>query len=812
MPAAPKAQRHTPALALLLGCLGSTLASAAPTQPSTSSVQQVQFDIPAGRLDQVLNQFAAQTGILLAVDGNLTRNRTSAGLMGNYDVRTGLETILAGTGLTTEQTAPSQFRLRSGEGQATTLSDLYIDDTRIAETALGPVDGYIAQRSASATKTDTSLLRTPQSVTVVSAQQAQAQGAQSLAQSLRYAAGLSPEVRGSATRYDIPYIRGFGSPSDPIIFQDGLRLLRGPGYAIPQVEAWGSERIELLRGPSSTLYGTSMPGGLINAVSKRPTDYTRGEAELQLGSNDHYQAALDLSGPANEEGTVLYRLVTLGKVADTQVVNTEEERYYVAPSLTLKPNERTSLTLLTSYQKDPEGGYYGILPTTGSLWKSSAGQISRDFNDGDPAFSEFDREQYALGYEFEYDVDDTWTLRHHLRYLRVDSITKDVASGSLAADGHTINRYALATDESVAGLASDLQLQARVDTGMLQHTLLAGWDHQDIDSKQNRLYGAAPSIDYLNPQYGIATSLNLGPFVDQDQTVEQNALYVQDQIQLDDWVLLLGGRYDHVRTETDNNLTAVSQNQRDSAFSGKLGLLYSLTDNLTAYGSYSTSFLPVSGTDYLGNALTPTTSKQYEAGLKFQPSSFDGLFTLTYFDITQQDVVATVNTLTRYQTGEVRSQGIEFEGKASLDNRTQLIGALSYTDARVTKSVGVDKGDAPIGIPDHTASLWLDHRLGYAALKGLTLGAGVRYIGESVGGYSPSAFTAGAQRLDVPSYTLFDAMAKYDFGALDGRFAGASVQLNANNLTDKTYITCLGNNFCNYGNGRTVYASLNYQW
>jgi iron complex outermembrane receptor protein len=805
-------QPHAPAL-LLLGCLATAIiGSYAQAQPATQSLQQMQFAIPAGRLDQVLNQFAAATGILLAVDGNLTRDRVSQGLQGTHGVHSGLAAILADTGLTTEQTGPAQYRLSLIADELTTLPDTYIAASQINETPQGPVAGYIAQRSASATKTDTSLLRTPQAVTVISAQQAQAQGAHSLTQSLRYAAGLSPEVRGSSTRYDIPYIRGFGSPSDPIIFQDGLRLLRGPGYAIPQVEAWGSERIELLRGPSSTLYGTAMPGGLVNAVSKRPTDYTRGEAQLQLGSHDHYQAALDLSGPANEEGTLLYRLVTLGKVADTQVVNSEEERYYIAPSLTLKPNERTRLTLLSSYQKDPEGGYYGILPTVGSLWKSPAGKIPRDFNDGDPAFSEYDREQYALGYEFEYDFDDTWSLRHHLRYLRVDAISKDVATAALEADNHTIRRYALATDESIAGIVSDLQLQSLFTTGIVQHTLLMGWEHQNIDSAQKRLYGSAPSIDYLNPRYGIATALNLGPFIDQDQAIEQNAVYVQDQLQLGNWGLLLGGRYDRVHTDTDDNRTAVSQRQRDSAFSGKLGLLYNFTEQLVAYGSYATSFLPVSGTDHQGKALTPTTSKQYELGLKYQPASFDGLFTLAYFDITQQDVVATVNPLMRYQTGEIRSKGIELEGKASLDQRTQLIAALSYTDAKVSQSVGVDKGDSPIGIPDRSASLWLDHRLAHPALDGLTLGAGVRYIGETVGGYSPTAFTPGARRLDVPGYTLLDAMARYDFGALDGRLDGISVQLNANNLADKTYVTCLSNNFCNYGNGRTVYASLNYQW
>lgn len=808
-------RRRALAQAVLLACLGSVIIAPASAQQVGSGSRAellTEYSTPGGSLDQVLNQFASTAGILLAIDGSLTAGRTSRGLVGTYNVREGLEAILAGTGLTAEQTAPGQFRLLVANEATTTLAPINIYAERVAESARGPVEGYVAQRSATATKTDTSILETPQSVSVVTREQAESQGALSLAQSLRYSSGIAAEIRGSATRYDIPYIRGFGSPSDPILFQDGLRLPRGPGYAIPQVEAYGSERIELLKGPSSTLYGTAMPGGLVNTVSKRPTEEPRGEVEFQVGSNDHSQAALDVSDAVNQDKTLLYRFVALGKVADTQVVNTEEERYYVAPSLTWRISDNTDLTVLASYQKDPEGGYYGILPTVGSLWDSPAGQIPSDFNDGDPAFAEFDREQYSLGYEFEHRFSDDWAIRHNLRYLNVDSITQDVATQSLAADGHTINRYALATDESATGLASDLQVQTNFLTGALEHTALIGWDHQSLDSSQKRQFGMAPSIDYLDPQYSIANSLVLAPFVDQQQSIDQNGIYLQDQIRFDQWTLLLGGRYERVHTRTDNNLANTSQSQNDSEFSSKLGLLYSFDNGLVAYGSYSTSFLPASGTDYQGNALEPTTAEQYEVGLKYQPTGLDGLFTLAYFDITQQDVVTTVNPLMRYQTGEVTSRGVELEAKLELDTQTNLIGAVTYTNADISESVGVDRGDAPVAIPDYTASLWIDHRFSQPLFSGLTVGAGARYVGESTGGYSPNAFTAGAQRLSVPDYTLLDALIRYDLSVLDPRLDGVNAQLNVSNLADKTYVTCLGNNFCNYGNGRSVYATLKYQW
>ncbi len=802
------------ALALMAGPAGSAHAEAAPAERIAQADAQYQFDIPAQPLAAALRAFAEQSGLQLAYSTEELAGITSAAVTGRLSAERALNALLAGTPVTWRFTDARTVVLeKPAASGALMLDTVRVEGDGADASGRGPVAGYVATTSATATKTGTSLLETPQSVSVVTRDQAESQGAQSVVQSLRYSSGVAAEIRGSATRYDIPYIRGFGAPSDPIQYQDGLRMLRGPGYAFPQVEAYGAERIELLKGPSSTTYGSAMPGGLVNVVTKKPTEEARGEVELLVGSHERRQAAVDVSGPANEDGTVLYRLVALGRDSETQVVNTEDQRVYVAPSLTWKATEDTTLTLLTSYQNDPEGGYYGILPTTGSLWDSPSGQqIPRDFNDGDPAFSKYDREQISLGYEFEHRFDDTWLIRHNLRYLDVNSVTEDVATQSLASDGRTINRYALATDETAAGIASDLQAQARFATGPVRHTTLVGFDYQYLDSTQVRDFGAAPSIDYLDPQYGIATNLTLAPFVDTDQTIGQSGLYLQDQAGIDNWTFLVGGRFDHVRTETDNNLTGASQTQTDNAFSWKAGVVYAFDNGIAPYASYATSFLPVSGTDYLGDALAPTEARQYEIGVKYQPRSFDALFTLAYFDITQEDVVTTVNPITRYQTGEVRSRGIEFEAKVALSEQTNAIAAFTYTDAEVTESVGFDEGDAPIAIPDITASLWMDHRFEQPLLDGVTIGGGVRYVGESVGGYSPNAFTAGATRLDVPGYTLFDAMVEYDLGTLDTRLDGVSAQLNVTNLTDETYVTCLSNNFCNYGNGRTVFATLKYRW
>ncbi|CAH1677398.1 Ferrichrysobactin receptor [Hyphomicrobiales bacterium] len=680
------------------------------------------------------------------------------------------------------------------------------------ERANGPVQGYVATRSATGTKTDTPLIRTPQSISVVTRDQVEAQGAQSITQALRYTSGVAAEVRGTASRFDIPYIRGFGSPTDPVQFLDGMRLLRGGGYAFPQIDPYAIERIEFLKGPSSVLYGGSMPGGLINLVSKRPTATPQHEVQMLYGSHDRMQAAFDLSGPVLDDKTLLYRVVGLARKSDTQVVHTKEERAFIAPSFTWAPTADTTLTVSGSYQHDPEGGYYGVLPTVGSLWRSPAGPIRRSFNDGDPAFSSFDRKQAMIGYQFEHRFNDMWTLRHNIRYLDLTTATRDVTTNGLLADGHTIPRYGLGQDESIRGLTSDLQLEARFDTGWLRHKALFGFDYVHSDWRQTRKYGGAPSIDYLNPVYGIATNLLLAPITNQRQKLDQAGLYLQDQISFDRWTLVLSGRRDSVDMTTDNYLNNMRQKQKDDAYSGRIGLIYNFDSGVAPYASYSTSFLPVSGTDAGGNAFRPTTAEQYEVGVKYQPVGHNALFTLAYFDITQQNVVTALNPLVRYQNGEQRSRGVEFESKFAVTENINLIGAFTHIKAEVTRGLGADVGDAPVGVPNYTASLWADYAFGPGSLHGLKIGGGVRYVGETVGGYAPNAFVASPVRLDVPGYTLVDAMISYDFSKSYPSLKGFTAQLNVSNLFDKTYVTCLANNFCNYGFGRTVYASLNYRW
>lgn len=794
--------------ALLAGQSTFQIAAAAVQQPQ---LQQFNFNLAASPVTQSVNAIGRITGLSVVFREDNAIEVMGKAVKGRMSAEQALTTLLNGTGLgyrfSNENTVQIYVLPVNHAGSSDTMVVTASTNGR-----LGPVDGYVASNSMGASKTNTSLMKTPQSISVITRDQVDAQGAQSLSQALRYSAGVAAEVRGSASRYDLPYIRGFGSPVDGNQYLDGLRMLRGGGYAIPQIETFGIERIEFLKGPSSTLYGGVNPGGLINAVSKVPSSESQHSVEMLYGSHKRMQLGLDSTGALADDNSVLYRMIALGRKSNTQVVNTKEERLFLAPSLTWLPSTDTSFTLNLTYQRDPEGGYYGILPTVGSLWPSSAGKIPRNFNDGDPAYDEFSRTQTTVGYQFEHHFNDIWTVRHNLRYLDHTTVTKSLGTAGLAADEHTITRYALGTDETLRGVTSDLQLQAEFETGSLFHTVISGFDYQDYSWRQMRDYGAAPSIDYLNPVYGVATNLTLAQITNQKQHINQAGIYLQDQIDLNNWTWVVGGRYDKVRTRTDNYLNDSRSTQHDTEFSGKTGLIYNFDNGIAPYVSYSTSFLPVTGTGSDGAAFKPTTAQQREVGLKYKPEAFDALFTLAWFDIIQKDVVTYANAYTTYQTGEQRSRGVEFETKMAITNSINVTGAFTYTKAEVTKSLAVDVGQKPIGIPDYTASLWADYTFHQGLLQGVNIGAGGRYVGESVGGYSPNVYTANATRLDIPGYTVFDTAIGYDFGKRFASLKGLSSRLSVNNVFDKSYVTCLSNNFCNYGNEQVVNLSVNYRW
>jgi len=674
-----------------------------------------------------------------------------------------------------------------------------------------PVSGFVAPTTTTGSKTDTPLIEAPQSVSVVTRDQMDAQAAQTVSQALRYTAGVLPEVRPS-TRFDSVFVRGFGGQGTSaafVNFLDGLRMGRGVNFAVPNVNPWLMERIEVLRGPASVLYGQTGAGGLVNLVSRRPTETPVHEVRLEFGSHERMQAAFDFGGPLTGDGSVLYRLTGMGLTGNTQYDHVGEERVAIAPALTWKPTENTMLTLLASYQYDPEAGFYNFVPATGTVLPNPHGKIGSGFFGGDPDFNRESKTQYSVGYQFEHRFNSVWTVRQNFRYMRIDSDRDVLSIRSVAGDNRTANRAATRAREHADTFAIDNQVQASFATGPLRHTVLAGLDWAHTDATSDLGMGSAPTLDLFNPIYYRTIAISRMNRTTQD--TDQVGLYLQDQIALGRFRFNIGVRQDWSESDTNAHATGVKSSQSDDKITWRVGGLYLFDNGLAPYATYSTSFLPNAGTQAPqrgGGTFDPTEGEQYEIGIKYQPPGYNSFIQVAAYQITQTNVLTPDPLYTTYSvtTGEIRSRGIEVEGRASLSDNLDLILTYAYTDAEITKSntAGVEGNRVP-QVPRHMASAWADYTFRDGPLRGLGLGAGIRFVGKTYGN-DTNTFT-------VPSATVYDASIRYDLGAIEPRLEGLQLTLNGSNLADKEYIaSCSSDTACYYANRRFVVAGVRYAW
>ncbi|MCO5733324.1 TonB-dependent siderophore receptor [Rhizobium sp. SSA_523] len=669
-------------------------------------------------------------------------------------------------------------------------------------------DSIVARSARSATKTVTPLTETPQSVTTVTRKQIDDQNSQTVSEALRYTAGVLSD-RDSNSRYDSVFLRGFGAfgtATSYISFLDGLRMQRGQAFATPSIDPFFLDHVDVLKGPSALLYGQISPGGLVNQVSREPSDIQSNEVRLEVGPDGRVQSGLYSTGPVTSDGTVQYGLAVIGRSSGTRYDHVDEQRLGVMPSLKWQPDADTSLVISGYYQRDPEGGYFNSLYPSFLAPAGYAGFLRRDLNVGDPDYDAFERTQYGVGYRLEHNFDDQVTVRSNFRYSGVDTDMQSLQmNGPMSATG-IVPRWAVHSIEDARGFSFDNQAEFNLETGAVRHTLLAGLDIQRSTSSWKYFLGGAPSLDVTNPVYGQP----VGPFmaaVDSDQTLRQTGIYLQDQIEIGSLRGVFGVRHDWANQDTDNRLTRTSTERSDSATSYRAGLLYLFDNGIAPYVSYSTSFEPTTSLGADGNPLKPTEAEQYEVGIKYQPARLDAVFTLSAFDIRQQNVVYyNASSGFNEQQGEIHSRGVEFEARGNLTSNLELIAAVSLLDTEVSESgIASIIGNRPQAVPRYHASLWANYVIETGALEGLSLGGGARFVGSS---YSNDANTVKAD-----GYTLLDAALRYDFGAKNPSLKGLQATLNVTNLLDKAYYSsCSSDYYCQYGNSRTVLAGLKYKW
>ncbi|VCU70070.1 Ferrichrome-iron receptor precursor [Pigmentiphaga humi] len=762
------------------------------------------INIASQPLGQALNQLARQTRLELMVQPELVAGRTAPSVAGTFTAQQALERLLAGSGLVGEIDGNIVTITRGAAADTTMLAPVTVVGQAEAETATSPVDGYVARRSLVGTKTDTPIIETPQSISVVTRDALDAQGTLNVGTALRYTAGVGPAAysNGDGNAYDAITLRGF-VVSNAGLLRDGMRL----NYNILDApnEAYGLDRVEILKGPASVVFGQSGPSGVVNLVSKRPQPEARHEIEAQLGSYDRRQLATDHTGALNDDGTLYYRLTGLVRESDSYVDFNRDDRAYIAPALTWQPSAQTRFTLLTHYQRS-KSAYYGGLPYSGTIRANPLGSPSVHANLGEPDFNYWDTTSKSAGYLAEHTFDNGWQLRQSLRYSESSLRYGYVFPVAVAADNRTVSRQAVRRSDESTTWVADTNLQRKWQAFGGEHTTLLGVDYGRSHFSTWNYRGAVSPIDMFDPVYGglngQAPALALRNH--DDVRAQQVGVYAQQQSRfMDRWVVTVGGRQDWARSTTTSHVAGTVAKKNDHAFSGRLGLTYLAPGGIAPYVSYAESFEPLTGTYYDGTPFKPTEGRQYEAGIKYQPEGSRTLVTLAVYDLVQRNVSTRDPDQVNHpgglvQTGEIRSKGIELEAAGEIARNLRLRAALTLNDAKVTQSNNpVEIGRRPADTPRRMASLWLDYRLADTALSGLVIGGGARYVGSS--------FDA-ANSAQVPGRTLYDLMLGYELARWKFTF-------NVINVFDKRYLTsCYASTACLYGPPRTAMLTARYAW
>lgn len=769
------------------------------------------YNLPAAPLASTLNQIASQAGLALSLNPSLAAGKTSAPVKGQFDATGALREALRGTGLQLEQSSAGTYSLVAVPEGVMALPETAVIGLENAETAWSPVEGYVATRTAAGTKTDTALVEAPRSISVATRQQMEDRGVQNLDDAVRYMPGIVASSYGSDTRADWLLVRGF----EPTQFLDGLPLPKGV-YANPKQETWNLDRLALLRGPASSVYGQTPPGGLLDMVSRRPSAESSNEIQVQYGSDNHRQINFASTGKIDDEGRFLYGLSGVLRDSGTQVDHIDNKRYNIAPSLTWNIGEDTKFTLLTQFTRDDTGITSQFLPVQGTKIRSPLGDISHHKNLGDPDWEYYDRTYYALGYAFEHRLNDVWQFKQNLRYTKTDLSFQALTPGAypftqVDAEGN-VGRSSTSVDEDISQFAVDNNFQGDFATGDIRHTLLIGLDHQRTNTNYTSIFGDGLTTNVNNPIYGqpIVRPSRSTAFYDYDQKTYQTGLYVQDQMALDPWRLTLGGREDWVHTGTQFfNKGDATNTERDKKFSGNAAISYVFDSGFVPYLSYAESFQPTSkATASPTESFKPTEGKQWELGIKYQPPGSNTLLTAAVYDLTQKNVSVTTtnsdNVSITSQTGEVKVKGLELEAVSDVTDNLKVIAAYTLAKSEVQK--GDFKGNRLQLMPNQQASLWADYTWHNGVLDGFGIGAGARYTGNTYGDQGNTWLGK------ADAYTVFDAALHYDLGRLDNSLKGASLALNATNLFDKDYISTCDSFYCYYGDQRSVVASATYKW
>jgi len=755
-----------------------------PAAAQTQAAQALSVDLPAQPLGRALAAVGRLSGLRIVVAPGLVEGRTAPSVKGSLTAEAALKQLLNGSHLVAHLEGGTATIL-SASGEAV-LAEVRVKGGKSKESATAATTGYRPRRSLTSTKTDTPLSETPQAISVVSREQIEDQAAISVGDVLNYASGVRSNAYGVDSRGDWTRVRG----TEPVQFMDGLLQVYGYNNNV-RPDPYLLERVEVLRGPSSVLYGQGSTGGVINLQSKRPSAERQAEIGLQLGTYDRRQLQADVTGAVTDDGRWSYRVVGLARKSDTQVDFVPDDRYALAPSLAWRPDADTSLTFLGYWQKDMSGSSATFLPWSGTVLPNPNGPIPTSRFVSEPGYDEHNIQQASLAHAFEQRFSDTWTLRQNVRYAANRGSYQSLYPGSnfadplnpyLDPDQRIISRYIWANKRDGHALVADQSLEGHFKTGLVENRILMGLDHVRYSEHSTSAFGFSPTFDLYNPVYGNFTAPDLTP--NPSTELRQTGLYLQDQIKIASrFSILLGARRDHATNSSEGSPT-----DRDDATTLRGAFMYLSGSGWSPYFSYSESFQPVAGSNFYNQRYRPLRGEQWEVGVKYQSPSGTTAFNAAFYDLKEKNrqIPDPVQPLNSLQAGQTKNRGFEAELKTRIGRNFELVANFDHID--------LDKQLE--ATPANQGSLWGRLRFSLAGLDGWSAGLGYRRT---------AAFRNPAAP-EVAATNLLDAMLALDTG--HWRFA-----VNGTNLTDRIYTaTILSRGDAWYGARRNVIASLTYRF
>ena len=640
----------------------------------------------------------------------------------------------------------------------------------------------VARKATGVGKMPAEVLETPASVSVITSKEIEERGAATIEQVVQYTAGVVTDFYGSDDRYDYFDIRGF----TPYTYRDGLPIGRTFGAA--REEPYAFERIEVLKGASSAGFGAAEPGGSVNYVTKLPKTERFGEVYGTVGSFAHREAGFDFGDNITEDDTLSYRLTGIYQDAEAEYDYSRDDKRFIMGGLTWRPTDMTSLSFVYDHL-NADG-----VPGSGGHPLGTDFDRDRFFGEPDYYFRTINRNTYSM--MFDHDFGNGLSFGSNARYMKAADGFGSAYLSKTRTDGSNVaERYYFGSDKSSEQFVIDANLLYETSFDNIESRTLAGVDYNNFNAQTYGLYiASAPTINWRNPVYSGGPA-STAPTSGTRNGQTTKAIYLQqDLVFFDRLTASLGLRNDWLDLREVNLFTGSAKADDYSEFTTRFGLSYLLTDELAAYASYAESVAPPG----VGNE--PTTGKQYEVGLKYQPEAFPALFTASLYDLTKGNITVFDSVTYLPQTvEEVRHRGIELEAKAEITDNISLIAAYTYINSDIKETGGSNDGNRLMRVPEHMASIWGSYTLPGDGVRGdMTFGLGARYI--------DAYFTNITNTIASESAVVFDAAFTYQIAE------NTTFQLNASNIFDEKHRASEDSGGVYYNPGRAIYATLRQTW